>query len=104
MQGQRAQDLDKMRKLNYYYSHFSKKYNLYKADAYKVTLEDIKKLYSAKQCFYCSRELTEEEKTVDHKLPVSKGGTNEITNLVICCQTCNSKKSNQTAEEYRSAS
>lgn len=104
MQGQRAQDLGKMRKLNYYYSHFSKKYNLYKADAYKVTLEDIKKLYGATQCFYCSKELTEDEKTVDHKLPVSKGGTNEMTNLVICCQTCNSKKRDQTAEEYRSAS
>lgn len=104
MQGQRAQDLEKMRKLNYYYSHFSKKYNLYKEDAYKVTLEDIKKLYSATQCFYCSKELTEDEKTVDHKLPVSKGGTNEMNNLVISCQKCNSQKGDQTAEEYRRAS
>lgn len=104
MQGKRAQDLEKARKLNYYYAHFSKKYNLYKKDAYRVTLADIQNLYSAENCYYCKKNLTEGEKTVDHKLPVSKGGTNEMNNLVICCQTCNSKKSNQTAEEYRSAS
>lgn len=103
MQGKRAQDLNRVRKLNYYYSHYSKKFNLYKKDAYRVTLADIQKLYSAENCYYCNRKLTDDEKTVDHKLPVSRGGTNEMSNLVISCQPCNSQKKNQTEQEYRSA-
>ena len=104
MQRPEAQDLEKVRKLNYYYSHFSKKYNLYDPKAYRVTLEDIKKLYAADSCYYCGTKLTDAEKSIDHKLPVSRGGTNDPQNLVISCQPCNSRKSNQTEEEYRSAS
>lgn len=33
--------------------------------------------------------------TVDHMRPLSKGGTWDIENLVPCCQTCNSRKSNK---------
>lgn len=103
MQTPAAQELEKKRKLNYYYSHFSKKYNLYNPNAYKVTLSDIRQLYSSDSCFYCNKKLTESEKTVDHKIPVSKGGTNEMQNLVIACQNCNSKKNNKTYIEYKGA-
>jgi 5-methylcytosine-specific restriction endonuclease McrA len=30
--------------------------------------------------------------TVDHVIPTSKGGSNELENLVTCCQLCNTKK------------
>lgn len=103
MQGQHAKELEKVRKLNYYYSHFSKKFNCYDKNAHKVTLEEIKELYSTSSCFYCNSRLQENEKTVDHKLPVSRGGTNDMNNLVICCKSCNSKKNNQTEDEYRRA-
>jgi hypothetical protein len=33
--------------------------------------------------------------TVDHIIPVSMGGTDEIENLVPCCRVCNSKKGNR---------
>lgn len=100
MQGELAQELERKRKLNYYYSHFAKKYNLYKPDAYKVTLEDIRQIYSSDKCYYCNSELKDREKSVDHKIPVSRGGTNDLQNLVICCRSCNSKKNNQTDKEY----
>jgi 5-methylcytosine-specific restriction endonuclease McrA len=32
------------------------------------------------------------EATVDHVVPQSLGGTDDIENLVPCCKTCNSKK------------
>ena len=103
MQGEKAKALGRKRKLNYYYSHYSKKFNLYDPKAYKVTLEDIQTLYAQKICFYCNSELSENEKTVDHKIPVSRGGTNAMNNLVICCHSCNSKKNNQTDKEYKGA-
>lgn len=31
--------------------------------------------------------------TIDHVIPLSKGGTNDEENLVTCCSRCNSKKS-----------
>ena len=30
--------------------------------------------------------------TLDHKTPQSKGGTHEVSNLVLCCPSCNSQK------------
>lgn len=88
---------DRTRKLNYYYRKYSAKYGLYNPAAHVATLEEVKILMGAKNCYYCGRELKREEKTIDHKLPVSKGGTNNMNNLVICCQHCNSLKNNKEA-------
>lgn len=39
-------------------------------------------------CHYCSQEAT----TVDHLIPISKGGTDEASNMVAACVKCNSGK------------
>ncbi len=48
-------------------------------------------------CFYCgeSRKLGP-----DHKLPLARGGSNDITNIVPACVSCNHHKSTRTAQEY----
>lgn len=33
--------------------------------------------------------------TIDHTIPISRGGTDDINNLEPCCQTCNSRKSDK---------
>jgi len=103
MKNERAIALSRVRKLNYYYRHFSSKYNLYNPQAHISTFEEVSKLYSASECFYCKKQLTDKDKTVDHKIPVSKGGTNDPSNLVISCSFCNSAKSNKTSKEYMGA-
>ena len=50
-------------------------------------------------CQYCAEHLNEANQTLDHVLPVSRGGRHEWTNLVACCKGCNSKKANQTPSE-----
>lgn len=42
-------------------------------------------------CKYCDAELTIKTHTIDHILPVSKGGTENPHNLVMCCGWCNKK-------------
>ena len=52
------------------------------------------------RCAYCGCELNSDTVTTDHKIPLSRGGTNYIDNLVPACSLCNSKKHTKTAEEY----
>lgn len=46
-------------------------------------------------CQYCGEKAPEVVLNVDHINPVSKGGTNEILNLITTCFSCNSGKSDK---------
>lgn len=39
--------------------------------------------------------------TVDHRVPLSQGGTNHPSNLVVLCRACNSRKHNRPEQETR---
>lgn len=43
-------------------------------------------------CQYCGFHASEQELQIDHIIPVSRGGTNDIDNLVTSCARCNKKK------------
>jgi 5-methylcytosine-specific restriction endonuclease McrA len=55
-------------------------------------------------CIYCLHEygkMPEGRKlTIDHKIPVAKGGTNDLNNLACACKDHNSDKRDLTTEEY----
>jgi len=51
-------------------------------------------------CQYCGRDGLDSldswhELTVDHFIPIGKGGTSEEKNLVTCCGYCNAIKGNR---------
>ena len=50
------------------------------------------------RCAYCGKE--DRNLTVDHVLPVSRGGSHEAGNIVPACNKCNSAKNNRTPEEW----
>jgi len=50
-------------------------------------------------CKYCGCDSTEHRLEVDHIIPVSKGGTNDIENLVTSCQPCNLGKGARTPNQ-----
>jgi 5-methylcytosine-specific restriction protein A len=51
-----------------------------------------------KSCFWCNKELTLETATVEHKIPLSKGGSNRNDNITLACRECNAKRKNNTCK------
>ena len=52
-------------------------------------------------CAYCGVILTVNNRSIDHKQPISKGGTNNIKNLYPACTDCNTLKSSLSIEKFR---
>lgn len=59
-------------------------------------------------CCYCNRALVWESNapykdvvSIDHKIPIALGGTNEITNLCVCCHACNIIKGTMSATTFQ---
>lgn len=40
-------------------------------------------------CAYCGKVLTQETATIEHVLPLSRGGLDAIKNMVLACRSCN---------------
>lgn len=57
--------------------------------------EQVRKEVDSDFCFYCGKYI-KSDKTLDHIIPVSKGGKDEVSNLVVCCHDCNTIKDNYT--------
>lgn len=65
---------------------------------------------SANFCYYCFRPLSDisncrghqycNAKTIDHFIPLDKGGCNFQYNMVICCYQCNTTKGNLLPGEF----
>lgn len=53
----------------------------------------------AVDCPYCRKAMDPREKTLDHVIPVSRGGAHSITNVTVCCRQCNTVKHARTPEE-----
>ncbi len=43
-------------------------------------------------CHYCGQPVRPGDLTMDHLIPLVRGGRSEKFNLVPCCKDCNSKK------------
>lgn len=59
---------------------------------------------SAGRCWYCGcvlNVLGQQTNHIDHIVPVSKGGTNDPSNLVASCRQCNTEKADMSLAEYR---
>lgn len=52
------------------------------------------------KCTYCGESLSKKTVSEDHKIPLSKGGSDYITNITPSCRICNSRKSTKTDNEY----
>ncbi|MED4040374.1 HNH endonuclease [Niallia taxi] len=73
-------------------------WDYYNLNTSKIRNPELRKKFLRMQgnnmkCLHCA---TQEGKfEVDHKIPLSRGGKDEINNLQILCKNCNRKKSNR---------
>ena len=65
----------------------------------EVTLKELKRRYGTSACFRCG---TKGDLTIDHVVPRSRGGPDDIDNYQILCWDCNQTKAASCAD-YRPA-
>lgn len=45
-------------------------------------------------CFYCGKLMISKDITLEHLIPLSMGGKNELSNMVLCHEDCNNEVGN----------
>lgn len=50
-------------------------------------------------CYLCGRELTLQTATIDHVIPLSRGGSHTPDNVKLACKPCNSRKQSKLLSE-----
>lgn len=62
--------------------------------------DDITELLQAQRgrCFYCPQPLASYH--VEHRVPLSRGGSNDRSNIVLACPPCNLSKGRKTDAEF----
>ncbi len=71
-----------------------------KARAIRKSTWWVNKISDNARCYYCSQSLTKEQTTMDHVVPVSRGGKSTKGNIVVSCKKCNTLKKDMTAFEW----
>lgn len=89
--------LDKNRSFFNLYQAFKKQFKRYPS-LIKSSLEETKQWFNLqeKKCVFCG----DVGNSVDHKIPLNRGGLHEISNLQITCFPCNKMKGTMLPEEF----
>lgn len=73
----------------------------------KITIDKIQRIYESNikkfktlTCILCYRPIRFKDDSIDHKIPVKRGGTNEYKNLGVAHLICNRKKGIMTLGEW----
>ena len=81
----------------------SKAFKAYKEGRWNIhdLLEfNVEKIRQNNYCWYCGKELEPSKLTKDHVFPRSKGGDNDMDNIIMVCKTCNSSKGDMDLFEW----
>lgn len=67
-----------------------------------IAPHDKRRIYDRQNglCAYCGQHRNIKYMTVDHIIPLSKGGTDDTENLQCTCKLCNRLKDNMLPHEF----
>ena len=65
----------------------------------RIYENNIKK-YKTLTCYLCLKSIPFGKDHLEHKIPISRGGTNQYKNLAVACSKCNFRKNNKTDKEF----
>ena len=54
---------------------------------------------NTRMCQYCGETFEKQVLTMDHKVPITKGGKTSKSNVVVSCKMCNTNKGTKTLPE-----
>lgn len=75
----------------------AKAYKAYKEGRWHIhdlLNENVSKIQQNDVCWYCGKAMSPKQLTKDHVFPRSKGGDNNMDNIIMTCKACNSSKGN----------
>ena len=52
------------------------------------------------RCYYCGMKTRPADLTMDHVVPLTRGGRSVKSNLVSCCKECNTRKKTMLPQEW----
>ena len=83
-----------------YYVYSQKRRALKRNAAGNATAADIQARfdYHGNRCYYCG---CDGKMQIEHRIPLSRGGTHHPANIVPACQSCNSSKGTRTEKEFK---
>lgn len=84
------------------YRHYGEKYKIRKLhNGGKHTHAELDQQYKSQKgcCWYCGK-FVGLMFDIDHRVPVSQGGSNDISNIVIACRECNQSKGDKLPHEW----
>lgn len=73
-----------------------------KGNGGKFSSKELKEMRAAQNgvCAYCQRQYDPDALTMDHIIPISRGGRHEAPNICLACPRCNFSKHNKMLEEW----
>jgi 5-methylcytosine-specific restriction endonuclease McrA len=94
---EKSKDYYKKNKEKFFWHNAKRRSILRKASIYTITKKEKKRILMS-SCFAC---FTTENITIDHVIPLSRGGGHRIGNLIPLCMACNRSKKNKTLTEWK---
>ena len=66
------------------------------------TAQDLANQYATQngKCYWCEQPVDFDKKSIDHYIPLVKGGSNYPDNIVIACRFCNTSKGAKMPREF----
>lgn len=66
-----------------------------------LTKDVVRLLFASTQdCPVCNLNMRRDQKQLDHKIPLSRGGAHSISNVWVICSYCNNEKGAKTIDEW----